>query len=86
MLDPKIRLHEIDHELDKTDPWENPPYRSKRAKLIREQGKLTLIASGLHPSQFADRSEGKTYQELKSREKSQYRLKKQILRIKRILE
>ena len=36
----QVRLHEIEMELDKTGPRENPPYRNKRRKLNREKIRL----------------------------------------------
>ena len=39
MNDP-ARLSEIERELDKTAPWEIPPYRSLRARLNRDRARI----------------------------------------------
>ena len=52
-MKPEIRIHEINMELDKTAPWEDPPYRYKRQKLNRERDRLIKRIKGRDPKWFA---------------------------------
>ena len=75
-----MRIYEIESELDKTDSWENPPYRIDRARLSRELLKLKSIREGTHPI-LVTRSGADTYQRLSAGEKFQYRQKRKVLQI-----
>ena len=74
------RLHEIEKELDKTAPWEDPPYRNARRRLNREREKLLRS----DPMKFVGR-EG-SYQSLNIEQRKLHRLKRQVLRIVNALE
>ena len=69
----RVRLHEIERELDKTDVFESPPYRNSRRKLNREKKRILLRLSGGDPNWF---SEGAG-----SKGKDAYGMKKGIMAI-----
>lgn len=50
----RVRLHEINQELDKTDTWENPPYRNARRKLNREKARIIKRLEGKDPNWFVE--------------------------------
>lgn len=52
-MEDRIRLHEIEMELDRTDLWELSPYRNKRRKLNREKKRIIRRMKGEDPSWFA---------------------------------
>ena len=79
------RLHEIERELDKTDPRESPPYRSVRAKLNREKSRLLRKLEGNDPIRFVLGEEG-CYNSLTKNQKELYRVKKRVLDILTVLK
>lgn len=84
MLSDQARLHEIEMELDKTSPWESPPYRQYRQKLNRERDRLRaringsdlLSSIGVHTGRYLDLSE---------EQKAQYRMNKQTRKIMEVI-
>lgn len=48
-----IRLREIEIELDRTDLWEQAPYRNVRRKLGRERNRILRRLNGKDPNWFA---------------------------------
>lgn len=83
-MDDWLRLHVIEGELDKTDPRESPPYRSDRQKLNREKKRILKRMEGKDPmcAVAGKLLNGKRkYHNLKKKEREQYRMKKQVLRI-----
>lgn len=83
-MDDPLRLHVIEMELDKTDPRESPPYRSKRQKLNREKARILRRMEGKDPMCTVAgklKNGGLHYNDLSERQKAQYRVKKQVLRI-----
>lgn len=49
----RVRLHEIEMELDRTDLWEQAPYRNARRKLGREKDRILRRLEGKDPNWFA---------------------------------
>ena len=76
-MNDEARLHEIDMELDKTDTFESPPYRSARAKLKRERDRIIRRKEGRSPAGLI----GKGFHEANRREKELYMTKKKVMEI-----
>ena len=74
----ELRLREIEQELDKTAPWENPPYRNERQKLNREKAGIWKRIEGMDARKFADcKRKGRPGKS----KKGNFHLKQQIVRI-----
>ena len=84
-----LRLQEIEHELDKTAPWEDPPFRTSRAKLEREKERIYARIEGRDPmcAVFGKLESGeKRYRDLNANDKKTYRMKKSVLRILKVIK
>ena len=84
-----LRLHEIEMELDKTDPRESPPYRNARVKLNREKRRILRRMEGADPmcAVAGKLKDGKLrYNQLTEEEKRIYRVKKSVLRILQLID
>lgn len=68
-MDRGARLAEIELELDKTDNWENPPYRNCRRQLNSERARLIRQKEGRDHNWFAKGTKGETF--LKEKRKKQ---------------
>jgi hypothetical protein len=79
-LDDRIRLSEIEGELDKAAQWEDPPYRYARTKLVREKRRILERLAGEDPlSAIDDLKPYQTkYQDLTDAQKERYRIHKHV--------
>ena len=80
----KIRLYEIELQLDNTDP--DGPYRTSRAKLEREKKRIYRRSQGLDPGYFSTGCRVDSKRRVKSGQLKEYRLRKKIVDIRDCLE
>jgi len=82
----ETRIYLIDQELDKSDAWEYSPYRNSRRKLNREKERL-LRRLRENPMGYVKVRFGQTrYKDLDAKQRKDYKLKKEVERLKKLAE